>query len=88
MAFKGRSPQQPNFEGLEATLVNSRLQQENNALYQTIKLLIDKMRQYQDITNGQIAELSQQVATLSGGTATSTTTSGDDYPNDLGYGGF
>jgi hypothetical protein len=45
MAFKGRKPGDIDFDSLQVTLVNSRLQQTNRALYQTISQLIARVRQ-------------------------------------------
>lgn len=45
-------PNPPNFDALETSLVNSRTQTSNNALYQTIKGLINFVRTFQlQITN-------------------------------------
>lgn len=45
MAFKGRKPTDVDFTNLNVSLVNSKLQQSNFPLYQTIKGLIDNSQQ-------------------------------------------
>jgi len=50
-------PAQPEFDSLKATLLDAKLQTSNNALYQTIFNLIEKVRQARDVTLGTIENI-------------------------------
>jgi len=51
MAFKGRGQGDIDFDSLQVTLVNSRLQQQNPALYLTISQIIARLRLHQEKVN-------------------------------------
>ena len=55
MAFKA-PPQQPDFADLIVSLDNSKLQLTNNALYQTIFLLIQRITRSRDLLLNQLEE--------------------------------
>jgi hypothetical protein len=65
------------FGRLKTTLANSKLQQENNAAYQTILGLIDEIQKLRK----EISALQLAVGSLT----TIISTGGDDYPEVLGH---
>jgi hypothetical protein len=55
MAWKGRNREgNVDYKRLQTTLVNSKMQQENNALYQAIKGLIDGAQTFRDGVNDSV----------------------------------
>jgi hypothetical protein len=60
----GGKPEQPDFDRLLVALNNSDISVKNNALYQTIKGLMDKVRQMQGITVTDINELQVAIDNL------------------------
>ncbi len=57
-------PVQPEFDSLKATLLDAKLQTSNNALYQTIFNLIEKVRQARDVTLGTIQTIVTNVTNI------------------------
>lgn len=60
MAWKGRTKPPVSFEELQVPLVNSKIQQSNNPLFQTITLLIDKLRTMQQSQTSQLDQIVSQ----------------------------
>ena len=63
MAFKIRDSQ-PDFNRLKVSLLNSKTQTENNALYQTINGLIDSLRQSRDLLTGDITNITGDISSI------------------------
>ena len=57
-------PNQPDFNQLEVSLVNSKIQIQNNALYQTIKGLIREVKKFQGITVDDIKKIKNEIAEI------------------------
>ena len=58
------APQRPSYESLQTSLVNSRTQGSNNALFQTIKGLIEAAQQSDSVTVTEIAAAASSLAAL------------------------
>src|SRR5678816_4374438 len=65
MAWKGRTPNQQDYNQLISALANSGLQQSNNALYQVIFQLVQVAQKNKDLTVTQFNELTQIVDSVS-----------------------
>lgn len=65
MAWKGRTPNQQDYNQLISALANSGLQQSNNALYQVIFQLVQVAQKNKDLTVTQFNELTQIVDSIS-----------------------
>lgn len=63
MPFKP-DPVQPDFEELTTSLTNSRLQSKDNALYQTIYLLIKKMGRSRDLIVNTLKKLELSLSAI------------------------
>jgi hypothetical protein len=61
MAWKGRTPNDVDFNQLLSTLNNSRVQQSNNALYQTLYQIITNVQQFRDRTITRLVELADNI---------------------------
>ena len=55
---------QPDIENLEISLVNSKLQQKNPALFDTIRGLIQRVRQFQGLVVNDITSINESIAAL------------------------
>lgn len=61
MAWKGNQPKDVDFNQLLSTLNNSRVQQTNNALYQTLYQIITNLQQFRDRTITRLLELADNI---------------------------
>lgn len=61
MAWKGRIPDDIDFNQLLSTLNNSRVQQTNNALYQTLYQIITNVQQFRDRTVTRLVEVADNI---------------------------
>jgi hypothetical protein len=69
MAWKGRKEELPQYQKLQTQLVNSKLQTENNPLYQTVKELISAAQNFKDLLENTVKktdkiDLANQVSGL------------------------
>jgi hypothetical protein len=67
-------PQQPDFSSLAISLAQIKPKKEDEALYQTIKFLIEKTKQFQGVTLLALDTLESTITDASNG-----------YPSQLGH---